>query len=207
MAIKWTYLFILYFLLLLRCFVKRLHASGQFESTSSILTDTTPTQFELFLSTHFQPSLNTTETTSRLDLFDGLLMVEHQKDSDLNDVNDVNDGEDDDDHDDGDEEKSSQQNALLDKLSARQRRHVKKEILHLLGLNHAPKPPSGAASRKDNPASQYMLSLYRSLMNKDSLVDKKGFGESTGATGKMTAWGTERLLETADTIMTFMNTG
>jgi len=96
-----------------------------------------------------------------------------------------------------------QRTALMDKLSVRQQKHIRKEILNLLGLDHTPKP---AVARRDNAAPRYMMSLYKTLndANESSRIEVDTHDDTTN---NSTVSGVEKRLDSADMIMSFVNTG
>lgn len=104
--------------------------------------------------------------------------------------------------------------SLLYNLSTKQRRHVKKELLHLLGLNHIPKPSTRRQRLEGSRASAptYMLSLYETIQRHDDddddddvvpMVDRTGRSDDSISVSRLV----NKQLGTADTVMSFVNQG
>lgn len=86
---------------------------------------------------------------------------------------------------------------VLDRLTSRQRRNVKREILAVLGLDHPPRPAVRGA--RDIAVAQYMMSLYRTVVetNGNDITQY----ETTGGDQPTQM---ERIqLDAADTIISF----
>ena len=102
-----------------------------------------------------------------------------------------------------DSDSELQQTVLLNKLSSRQRKHLKQEILGLLGLDHTPRPV--AAGTKGKSAPRFMMSLYKKLQQDG---DDASPGKSDGVVdGQSTTFGISWQLDSADMVMSFLNHG
>lgn len=87
---------------------------------------------------------------------------------------------------------------VLDRLTSRQRRNVKREILAVLGLDHPPRPAVRGA--RDIAVAQYMMSLYRTVVETSS--NDITHQETTGGDQQPTQM--ERIqVDAADTIISF----
>lgn len=101
--------------------------------------------------------------------------------------------------------------SLLYNLSTKQRRHVKKELLHLLGLNHIPKPSTRRQRLEGSRASAptYMLSLYETIQRHGDddyvapMVDRTGRSDDSVGMSRLV----NKQLGSADTVMSFVNQG
>jgi len=96
----------------------------------------------------------------------------------------------------------------LDKLTSRQRRHLKREILAVLGLDRTPQPAARAAERR--ALTDYMLALYRSTADSEAgemFTDAwNGLYHTRSSDDNGTAL-VEAQLDGVDTIVSFTNQG
>lgn len=85
---------------------------------------------------------------------------------------------------------------VMDRLTSRQRRNVKREILAVLGLDHPPRPAMRGA--RDIAVAHYMMSLYKTVVevSGNDVIQPDLVGDQPSQMEKIQ-------LDSADTIISF----